>query len=107
MITEQGESAMKACAQKNEDVNPGWSESALLAIERLCEARILRGGFTIEELRDETDVDPPTDMRAWGAVTMKAVKEGIIEPTGEYRPARSSHGSPKPCYRFVPRGFRK
>lgn len=102
MITQQGEAGMNACAEKNESENPGWAETAIGRIAELSRARIMRGSFTIEELRAELRVDPPTDNRAWGAITSRAIKSQLIEPTGEYRSARSSHGSPKPCYRFCP-----
>ncbi len=84
-----------------------WAESAFRAIEVIADKRILRGSFTVEELRENLLIDPPHDGRAWGAVASRAIMARLIEPTGEYRPAKSSHGSPKPCYRFVPRGWRK
>ncbi len=83
-----------------------WSAAALHAIDALSQARVLRGHFTIEEMRAEISIEDPHDLRAWGGVTQMAIKAKIIEPTGEFKGARSSHQSPKPVYRFVPVGFR-
>lgn len=57
--------------------------------------------FTIEQLRVGLAgvVEDPSDLRAWGAVTIKAIAERHIVKTGEYAPAASSNGSPKPLYR--------
>ena len=84
-----------------------WSNAALDAIAEVADKRIIRGGFTCEELRHELNVEPPHDGRAYGGVIQRAIKLRLIEPTGEFRLAKSSHNSPKPVYRFVPKGWRK
>jgi len=58
--------------------------------------------FTIEMVRSVvgSEIDPPTDLRAWGHVTRRAVAEKLIERVPKtFSPAASSNGSPKPMYR--------
>lgn len=40
---------------------------------------------------------PPPDLRAFGGVTQRALRRGVITKVG-YAPAASSNGSPKPLY---------
>lgn len=81
---------------------PGWQEMAM---------GWLRGWvygapddpFTIEEFRlkmASIDAPQPPDLRSYGALTRRAIREKLIEPVG-YAPAISSNLSPKRTYRMV------
>lgn len=86
-----------------EKATPEWSHKA---------ADLLRVGacilhakgvqkFTIEQLRTLVDgaLPKPPDGRAWGGATRGATARGfIVRLKGEYAPAESSNGSPKPMY---------
>ncbi len=101
---EEGRQGMAQAAANAELVEPGWGERALTALHRyarvrLAVANIRHPDFTAEQARDAIVIESPTDSRAWGAVVAKAIRLGYIEKTGQFAPARSSHGSPKPLYR--------
>jgi hypothetical protein len=93
---------MQSAAQHAEDVAPGWPQ-------RACEMFVRRPipfgwqtEFTMEAARGWAylmGLDRPVGERAWGAVTCRLIRDGIIEPVG-YAPAASSHGSPKRTYRI-------
>lgn len=96
--TAAGEVGIASSAAHAEDDAPGWLERAVDALRRFAWTV---PDFTIEEARAAMHVDPPAELRAWGAVTQTAVRRGIIERTGGFRSAESSNGSPKPVYRAV------
>ena len=49
--------------------------------------------FTTEEVRNGCNVPPPPDSRAWGHITQKAKKEGLIKyPRTITSPSRICHG---------------
>lgn len=75
----------------------GWSD---LALERIVEYAASHETFLMEEVRRSLpeDFPEPSDARAWGVVTRKAVKDKIISRTENYAPARSSNLSPKPVW---------
>lgn len=56
---------------------------------------------TIEVFRAELGerIEEPLDLRWWGNVSRALAREGVIQKTGEYWLARSSHLSPKPVWR--------
>lgn len=97
--TTAGQAAIAAHAVNSAD----FVDAAIEAIYELRESRLLRGHFTVEELRAELRIPRPKELRAWGAVTVRAVREGLIEQTSEFRPAASSRGSMKPVYRWAPK----
>lgn len=83
-----------------ERTSDGWSERAYAY---LCAWAVMHRDepFTLEEFRTvalEQGLDPPPDMRAFGGVTLRARHRKVIKPTGRFRPAASSNGSPKPLY---------
>ena len=81
---------------------PGWTEQALEALRDFA----LRQSepFTIEYARAqlERELTRPPDLRAWGAVTLKAIRTGVLVRTGEFAPRASSHNSPTMTYRSGP-----
>lgn len=90
-----GMHAAEEAANRSE---PCWSE---MALDALLEAGRQLGDFTIEEARVICEVESPTDRRAWGGVVNRAAGRGMIIRTGDFRAARSSHGSPKPVWRVA------
>ncbi len=98
LARDRGTAAGQACVDKADRTAPGWSERAYDAIRRFAAGQA--GAFTIEELREGIDIDKPHDLRAFGPVTQKALRKGLIEMVpGEMARAASSHGSFKPMYR--------
>lgn len=96
---EQGMQGAQAAADRAERLDPGSIEAAVDEI-RVFAQRFAAGPFTIEQARLHCSPLPSgADARAWGAITQAAMRRGYIEKTGEYAPAVSSHGSPKPLYR--------
>lgn len=95
---EQGTQAAQAAADRAERLGPGWIETAIDEVRAF--AQRFSGPFTIERARLHCSPLPDgADARAWGAITQAAMRRGFIEKTGEYAPAASSNGSPKPLYR--------
>lgn len=92
------ESGIRRSAERNEEANPGWHAAVMALVESWVRGR--PGLFTIEALRSElaSKVKPPTDNRAWGAVTRSAMRRRLIQASGHFAPAVSSNGSPKPLY---------
>lgn len=99
-ITAAGIAGMTSAAEHAEADSPGWGERALSAAVRAMSMQ--SGNFTMEHIRYVAHfyigLGMPPDLRAWGAVTQKLIRAGVIERVG-YAPAASSHGSPKPLYR--------
>lgn len=95
------DAGMQSSAEHADDVIPGWQDRAVTA----CISAIDRqtGHFTMEHIRAVAtwclDLPQPPELRAWGSLTIRLIREGIIEKTGQYAPAASSHGSAKPLYR--------
>lgn len=95
----RAEQGIRSSAEHAEQDVPGWGEMALAAVLRFANSS--QHPFTMEECRGVVTFyglpDPP-ELRAWGAVTQNAIRQGIIIPTGQYARAQSSNGSPKPLY---------
>lgn len=78
---------------------PGWGEMALGYLARHAALKLTP--WTMESFRMwaiACGLAEPPDARAFGAVTRAAIRQGIIRKTGQYAPAASSNGSPKPLY---------
>jgi hypothetical protein len=88
---------MRAAEEAANNDQPGWSERAL---DELLEVGRNLGRFTIEQLREASTLESPTDERAWGGVIQRASRAGLIARCG-FAPAKSSNGSPKPVWRVV------
>lgn len=83
---------------------PNWTALALEAVRRFAGHQ--GGYFTMEQCRAivESDLPHQPRLRAWGGVTQSAIRAGFIEQVrGQYAPAASSNGSPKPMYRRGPK----
>lgn len=63
-----------------------------------------RKEFLMEDVRKAAEQSPsyvpPPDGRAWGAVALRAKKDGAIAHAG-YAPSESSNGSPKCLWRLA------
>lgn len=80
--------------------SPGWSERAYSYV---CAYAVMHRveAFTMEDLRlaaFDSGLDPPPDLRAFGGVTQRAIRRGVLKPTGRYRATVSSSGGAKPLY---------
>jgi|GEM_PF-3514595 len=76
----------------------GWVEEAA---EALGWAATQHPGseFTIEQLRQLTaGLTEPPDLRAWGAATRRATRQGFLVKTSGFALAASSNNSFKPLY---------
>lgn len=98
------DAGIKRAEDHAERTEPGWVDRAAEAVREVAQvaaAHFVNGEFTVEQARalNGSDLPPPPDGRAWGAVTRRALVLGYIEPTGGYAPAASSNGSPKRLYR--------
>lgn len=95
------DAGMQSSAEHAEDVQPGWQGAAMVGAMAAIHRQT--GHFTMEHIRTVATwcfgLPQPPELRAWGSVTVRLIREGIIEKTGQFAPAVSSHGSPKPTYR--------
>jgi len=77
-------------ALKNEA--PEWRIHALVLLEKFCRHHGEGYVFAFEDLRTfalSRGLQHPHAHQCWGALASAAAREGLIEPTGEYRPANS------------------
>lgn len=95
------DAGMASALQHAEDDAPGWGERAYQALSGVF--RLFgRQDITMEHARFHAHargLDVPDEQRAFGPVTQKLIRDGIIEPVG-YAAAASSHGSIKRTYRI-------
>ncbi len=99
---EAGRIGLQRAMEAAERRVPGWTEMALAAVKAYVHTTEPGEKFTLEALRMkvEAGLPPPNDLRAWGNVPRMCCKLGILERRkGEFAPAESSNGSPKPVYR--------
>lgn len=94
------DAGMASAADHAEQDSPGWGARAFASVRDQCIAFGRSEPFTMEDARHwayAMGLEEPAEERAWGPVTRKLVRDGIIEPVG-YAPAASSNGSPKRTY---------
>ncbi len=95
------EEGMNRAVEHADAEEPGWSERAYRLLFAYAEAHPL---FATEDARtwahNEGGLPLPPDGRAWGAVTNRAVRAGLIV-RDHYRPTRipPAHASPRPVWR--------
>ena len=77
-----------------------WIAAAETSFRRWAKRKPGRIG-TIETFRAEIGerIEEQKELRCWGAVCLSLAREGVIQRTGDYWSARSSHLSPKPVWR--------
>lgn len=78
-------------------LEPLWNRLAKAAILSMSPGRCFLAEDVVEQLAEAGYLAP--DARAIGGVVQRLARAGCIERTGKFRPARSSHGSPKPEWR--------
>lgn len=98
----RADKAIERVGDKANAERSGWCEDAAEALRKFAVAQ--GGVFTVEMARlaivQGGMLDKPHDGRAWGKATRMAVAAGYIERVkGQFFPAASSNGSPKPVYR--------
>lgn len=92
--------AVRAVADKAEAAIPGWTAMAVAALREWAAGQA--GLFTVEMAREAIAdrVPQPHDLRAWGAVTLLAIRDRVIAQVPRaFAGAASSNGSLKPMYR--------
>jgi len=94
------DTGMMAAADHADRIKRGWTDIAYAELcayvaDRPCDFTIDRARF----LRLDEAVPPPPDKRAWGSVIKRAIKSGVIIPTGGYDRSTSSNLSPMAVYR--------
>lgn len=90
-------------AARADRASPGWVDRAVAELALFAALNII-DEFTIEDARAALKLrgklEDPTDGRAWGQVTRRAVMLGWIQRVpGKFKAAVSSNGSPKQVYR--------
>lgn len=92
------DAGMASALDHAEDESPGWADRAFdLLVQYATEQA---HPFTIEAFRwwaEAGGFEHPPESRAYGPITQKAIRRGVIARIG-YAPAASSNGSPKPLY---------
>lgn len=97
----QGLAGMELAAENADKCSPGWTVLALARFRAHVATLPFDKDFIAEEARLAVQADlPETDeLRAWGSVVRAAIRQRVLAVTGRFRPAASSHCSPKPVYR--------
>lgn len=92
-----GEKGMLTAATHAEEVLPGWNERAFRLFMQYAAGN--PDGFQTDEARawaEAVGLEAPPDKRAWGGVTTRALKSGLIKAVGYRKQAAvTCHGSPK------------
>lgn len=100
LARQRREAGISAAARRAERLNAGWCGMALEHLRRFACSQV--GVWTIEQVRAvlESQLPAPTDARAWGQVTITAIRLGYIEKApGVFLPAASSNAAPKQGWR--------
>ena len=114
---QRADRGIESSRQHAEQDAPGWGEMALTMVrwfskvkDRQYESSLLTGpvvgrnhyAWTAEECRlwcAAHDLPDPPELRAWGSVIQRALREGLIVKTGGFRATASSNGSVRALYR--------
>lgn len=100
-MTTAADKGIASSAAHAERVKPGWLDEAVDKVIEYATVAVRAGDvWTMEQARGwayDNGLSNPPEQRAWGAVTRRLIRGGLIEQTG-YAPAKSSNGSPKPTY---------
>lgn len=92
------EAGMQSSVEHANSDAPGWADRAFDALTQYAKEQ--RAPFTIESFRwwaEARGLEHPPESRAYGGITQRAMKRGVIVRVG-YAPAASSNGSPKATY---------
>jgi hypothetical protein len=82
--------------------NEEWADDALRLLRRMHREHEEATGEDIRVWLGLQGLAAPSDPHAWGALTNHALRLGIIDPTGEWRPMRDprSHARQTRVYRL-------
>lgn len=95
---ERRERGITASLGHADAVAPPWSEAAYRLLTQYLHGH--NAPFTVEQFRAwayDRGLGRPPDERAFGGVTQRAIRAGVMERVG-YAPAASSNNSPKALY---------
>ena len=92
------DAGMASSLDHAESDTPGWGDHAFALLRQF--ACLQHKPWTCEQFRAwayDRSLPKPAEERAFGPVTQRAIRAGLIHRVG-YAPAASSNGSPKPQY---------
>lgn len=95
---EKASQGIQSSADHAESDSPGWQDRALAYMTSF--AAYAPHPWTVETFRAwaaQRGLDKPADERAYGAVTMRALRMGVMVRVG-FAPTASSHCGAKPLY---------
>lgn len=97
---ELGHEAAEKAADHAERQEPGWKD---MAFEAFCAHGRVAIEFTTEDVRLAfPDLPPAPDQRAWGAVALRAKKDGMVQHVRYVKmKERHNHAAPKSLWRWV------
>lgn len=80
-----------------------WRERAIDLLRRYCRSVEPREEFAFEDFRawaTACGLENPPSSNAWGSLPRIAIRDGLMRPTGRYRPAFSpmTHAHPVRLY---------
>lgn len=81
------DAGMKRAIDHADSVHQDWKERAFRLLKWYVNSGDLNKTFLAEDVRKYTEsvsLPEPPSKRSWGAVIMRAVKEGVIKHTGQY-----------------------
>jgi hypothetical protein len=93
---------IKRAVDHADEKNEGWSDMAFYFLKEYCK---VTEEFMTEDVRmwaQRRGLRNPTHRRAWGAVVVRAIKEGFIERKG-YAPVKTatSHCTPASVWKSL------
>jgi hypothetical protein len=100
IATAKGHCAAKAAADHADNTSLNWTQRAVLLFTEY--AKQTPHPFLTEEAREFAEANglpSPPDARAWGHVSKRCQRAGVIVSVG-FGAAKSSNGSPKVLWSF-------
>lgn len=101
MSTAQGwKEAVKGAQRAANAAGASWQDEAYYAT--LLYITKYSGGekFTMEDVRQVMPVSDPPDNRAWGAIALRAYRDGLIKKAGYAKSKiKSNHAGPRSAWR--------
>jgi len=96
---EESRALRDVALERVERASRAWQEKAIAAIRNVARRRKT---FLVDDVWLE-DLEQPREGRAMGAAIRRALSEGIIERTEEFRPSarRTSHSTPRRVWRSL------
>lgn len=95
---ERKDAGISSSASRANESSPGWADRAYSYMVKF--ASLTESPWTVEQFRHwamSNGLDKPVEERAYGAVTMRALRHGVMVRIG-FAPAASSNCGAKPLY---------